>query len=311
MQSRYLAWAANDRCAAMAAGAMDGIARWPRACSKCLLCLLPAITAQQVAQLHREPAEPPSSGWKTIHVFIGNETRDRASPFYTPQDTPLSHSQVGQDLTVALLTEGRRGYFVDLASNDAIALSNTLMLERDFGWDGVCIEANSQYWSGLARRRCTVVGGVVGSMDNEVVTFTFGGGGRKGELGSGVNDPGAMGGIVRKGFDNGVINRKFGATKMHTVTLSEVLTRANAPNVIDYMSLDVEGAETFIAKDFPWHLYTVKLLTVERPDDQLKEILAGAGLIYLKTHGTFGDLMYAHHSVVEKYRAILQASDGG
>jgi len=184
------------------------------------------------------------------------------------------------------------------------------MLERDFGWDGVCIEANPQYWAGLARRICTVVGGAVGRMNDEEVTFTFGGGGRTGTLGSGVNDPGGMGGIVAKGFDNKGKNTRFGAAKMHTVALKDVLARAKAPDVVDYMSLDIEGAELFVAKEFPWHLYTVKLLTVERPCDELKEILARASLIYLKTHGNFGDLMYAHSSVVEKYRAILQASDG-
>ena len=39
---------------------------------------------------------------------------------------------------------GRPRYFVDLAANHAIYLSNTRSLERDHGWEGTCIEANEQ-----------------------------------------------------------------------------------------------------------------------------------------------------------------------
>merc|ERR1719433_2070174 len=53
-----------------------------------------------------------------------------------------SHSQVGQDMLVqSLLRCKRNGFFVDLAANDAVKLSNTLMLERDFQWNGICVEA--------------------------------------------------------------------------------------------------------------------------------------------------------------------------
>ena len=41
-------------------------------------------------------------------------------------------------------------YFVDLAANNATEASNTRLLERDFGWRGVCIEANPRYfWAGF------------------------------------------------------------------------------------------------------------------------------------------------------------------
>ena len=53
-------------------------------------------------------------------------------------------------------------FFVDLAANDALYLSNTFVLEKN-GWEGVCIEANPEYWYGLASfRTCTIVGAAVG-----------------------------------------------------------------------------------------------------------------------------------------------------
>jgi hypothetical protein len=36
-------------------------------------------------------------------------------------------------------------FFVDLAANHAVDLSNSLFLEQN-GWKGICIEGNPQYW---------------------------------------------------------------------------------------------------------------------------------------------------------------------
>jgi hypothetical protein len=51
------------------------------------------------------------------------------------------HAQAGQDRTVAaLLRRQRGGFFLDLAANEPVVLSNTRTLERDFGFKGICIE---------------------------------------------------------------------------------------------------------------------------------------------------------------------------
>lgn len=193
-------------------------------------------------------------------------------------------------MTVRNLTGGVSGFFVDLAANDAVQLSNTLMLERDYGWSGLCIEPNPIYWKDLARRRCKLIAAAVGNTNNEVVNFAM----MRREFG----------GIVGKRFDNKY--QKPGTAVLHTVSLIEVFKRAHVPSVIDYMSFDVEGAETFIASSFPWNEFTVKLMTVERPDGALKAILKNdAHMVYLKTHGRFGDEMWCHESVEVAYRALL------
>merc|ERR1712032_1738083 len=91
-------------------------------------------------------------GWKTINFYVGNQT--------TLGKRGRMHSQVGQDWLVAtLLGCKRHGFFVDLAANDAVSLSNSLMLERDFEWNGICIEANVEYIYGHAQRKCKLVSG--------------------------------------------------------------------------------------------------------------------------------------------------------
>ena len=53
-----------------------------------------------------------------------------------------SHSQNGQDVVLAndVFARKRKGVFVDVGAHDGVTFSNTLMLERDFDWSGVCIE---------------------------------------------------------------------------------------------------------------------------------------------------------------------------
>merc|ERR1712032_292384 len=48
--------------------------------------------------------------------------------------SPAWHGQVLQDCFAQILLQGKRGgYFLDLASNDPIRQSNTVVLERSFG----------------------------------------------------------------------------------------------------------------------------------------------------------------------------------
>ena len=106
------------------------------------------------------------NGWKSIHVFYGNQSHaiDEST---IPEEYFHSNrwfSQFRQDEVVARLLKGKRnGFYIDLAANDAIRISNTYALEKYFGWKGLCLEPNPVYWSGLAYRNCEVVAAVVGA----------------------------------------------------------------------------------------------------------------------------------------------------
>jgi len=106
-------------------------------------------------------------GWNPVYVYTGesNKLEDHGKMF---------HGQLLQDeLVIKLLNYKRNGYFIDLAANDAVGLSNTFALERDYDWNGLCIEPNPEYWYRLAFRKCQTVGAMVGKNNDEEVSVVF------------------------------------------------------------------------------------------------------------------------------------------
>lgn len=73
-------------------------------------------------------------GWKLINVFVGKSRYGKREEW---------NSEAGQDQAIASIFRNKRGgYFVDLGAGHAVEGSNTLSLERDLNWTGLCIEAN-------------------------------------------------------------------------------------------------------------------------------------------------------------------------
>jgi hypothetical protein len=186
----------------------------------------------------------------------------------------------------SLLPKGK--YFVDLASNDAIHWSNTAALES-LGWTGLCIEPTPGYWEDLVVvRNCQVVAAVVGNSTFEKVSWR-----RRKEYS----------GIV--GFDNPDKEGRVFPTK-YTISLRDLFRQKQVPRVIDYLSLDVEGAEEFILTNFPLGQYKISILTVERPSSTLMEFLRMHGFRLLATLSDWGETIWAHHSVVLKNQTLLK-----
>jgi hypothetical protein len=226
--------------------------------------------------------ETTMKGWNPINVYYGEKKGLFNDAPTSIQETQESFSQVGQD-SIILDLLGPDGYFIDLAANDALDLTNTLALERK-GWTGLCVEPNPVYWYGLSHRRCTVVGALVSGTISEQVKVKF---------------RGVFGGIVGK-LDNKLANRHkepdAEEVTRYTAPISEVLQKFNVPHIIDYLSLDVEGSEYEIMKDFPFKDYTFKVLTVERPNKKLKSLLSENGYIYLAELANWGEYLWCHNS---------------
>lgn len=83
------------------------------------------------------------------------------------------------------------------------------------------------------------------------------------------------------------------------MTLEEILARFHAPHHIDYLSLDVEGAEEFIMKNFPFDRYHISIMTTERPSNSLQELFTQKGFQKLVRLTRWGEIMWAHESILD------------
>jgi hypothetical protein len=241
----------------------------------------PVLSAHSLTSTHD------ADGWKSINIFYGNSSHIADSSTIPSEYFAVNRwfSQYRQDEVVSHLLFGKRnGYFVDLASNDAVRISNTYALETFFDWDGLCLEPNPAYWSSLSYRKCVVAAAVVGENTMDEVTFKF------------PKEKAAKGGIVGEEFDNKV-SPTDQAHVRYTVRLVEIFQHFNVPKVIDYLSLDVEGAEDFVMGTFPFSEYQFNVLTVERPSVFLADILGSHGYILLKTLKKGKETLWVHSSV--------------
>ena len=76
-------------------------------------------------------------------------------------------SQLGQDKIVDEYFRGKRhGVFVDIGAYDGLTFSNTLMLERERDWTGICIEPLPDIFAELRKnRRCICVQACIGNRE--------------------------------------------------------------------------------------------------------------------------------------------------
>lgn len=179
----------------------------------------------------------------------------------------------------------RNGFFVDLACADGFTINNTYFLERHLGWTGLLFEPNPNYrGSILARRTSPLVTECVTDVANEVVRFRV--------------DNGVLGGIVSAETDNNervrgkeLIDAKI--IEMPTTTLMLELDRFTAPNLIDFLSLDIEGAEWIALRNFDFNKYKFVCMAIERPNEHLDMMLEEIG--YRQVAHLQYDVIYVHN----------------
>ena len=146
-------------------------------------------------------------------------------------------------------------------------------------------EPNPLYWFRLAHRKCHVAGTVVGGgLDGTVVDVTL--------------DSGAFGGIVAESMDNKP-EEMNSTEKRYTISLKSLFETFGVPSIIDYLSLDVEGAEELIFRDFPFELYKIRIITVERPSLEMQAILRSNGYQFVTMLIYFGETLWLHESVLD------------
>jgi FkbM family methyltransferase len=165
-----------------------------------------------------------------------------------------STSQLGQDI-VALIFSGYKeeGFFVEFGATNGKDLSNTHMLEKDFGWNGILAEPARMWHKDLkANRSCHIDTDCVWKESNQQVAFNEVLSGELSTIDSFSNS------------DMHTNSRKSGKMYMvDTVSLNDLLNKYDAPNCIDYLSIDTEGSEYEILNELDFNKYRFNFITCE------------------------------------------------
>jgi FkbM family methyltransferase len=166
----------------------------------------------------------------------------------------LSKAQLLQDLWVLYeLQMKRRGYFVEFGAADGDYLSNTLMLERHFGWNGALAEPNPAWHVALQQnRRAFISRDCIAGRSGGTVPFNCAPLPELSTIDAYTSED--MHAQARQGGD---------VVEIETRSLADFLAAAGAPRRIDYLSIDTEGSEYEILSRFDFAKYEVALITVE------------------------------------------------
>jgi FkbM family methyltransferase len=207
--------------------------------------------------------------------------------------SPKSHfwtSQIGQDRWVAEIAfqHAKEGYFVDVGAHDGVWISNTIELERRYNWTGVLVEADERFEESLLKNRKAKVARICLDAEPGFVEF-YRPATRDGRGGIVADDTDARPKQLAKRQEEGLM---LDLVRLPAITIDELFSSYSVPAVVDYMSMDVEGAEYRIFQGFNFQKYRMKAMTIERPKPSLQELLETNG--YVQVGRIKSDSLYAH-----------------
>lgn len=208
------------------------------------------------------------------------------------QDNKIeSNSQINQDLYALFINNLESGYFVEFGACDGIYLSNTYILEKKYGWDGILAEPVKSYFDDLKRNRsCNITNLCVSDKTGERQEFVEVDLENNKGL-SGLKDHAFSDKHTVKRVENGLIY------EVETISLNDLLNRYNAPSIIDYLSIDTEGSEYMILESYDFSR-KFKAITVEHNHTENKEkidsLLISHGYVKVLSEISDWDSWYIH-----------------
>jgi len=208
---------------------------------------------------------------------------------------PVHYGQFKQDLYVATMVfPGKRnGFYLEMGAGDGIWISNTLLLEREYGWTGILIEPTSAFEQLKQNRPNSICDNSCVASAYKTVTMTEILDAGQARINPAAGENLLLSQVVSPDRSPDPTNewaRPQRAISCNAVPLQHVLRQYHAPTTIDYFSLDVEGYEYEILRAFPFEEYEFLCMTVERPSPELDQLLRANGY---RAHRALGqDMVY-------------------
>lgn len=208
---------------------------------------------------------------------------------FCTSNSAASHAQLRQDLLVIFLLQDKRsGFFVEFGAGNGRDLSNTYLLEHDYGWTGLLAEPAKSWHAALkANRAASIDTRCVWRQTGEHLAFKEM---KRAEFST-------LDAFAKSDRAQGMIY------SVETVSLDDLLKAHRAPREIDYLSIDTEGSELEILRAFNFTDFDIKVVTVEHnfvtPNRQgLFRLLSAQGFVRLFERRSRFDDWYVKRSVL-------------
>lgn len=202
------------------------------------------------------------------------------------------------DKKLEILLPHRKGFYVELGANDGAFQSNSFFFELKKGWSGVLVEPAPNLFLSCVKRRgarnhvapyaCVPFGykGRFVSMSyGNAMTISL-------DLDLDLDNPDKHMILSEKFLPRGETKFEFGA---RAASLDSILKEAGAPSDIDFLSLDVEGAELAVLQGVDFDAYRFRYMVIEsRNPNRLRDFLEPLGYRLIEKIGAhdylFGSL---------------------
>lgn len=178
------------------------------------------------------------------------------------------------------------GFFVELGANDGMAQSNSLYFEKYRGWRGLLVEPSPHNFLKCRKNRSSqnsicCAACVAFDYEPEFVRMAYSNLMSTAlSLESDILDPQAHVKLGQQFLQNSEVLFEYGALAR---SLNDLLHDAHAPKVIDFLSLDVEGAELEVLRGINYKEYRFKYILVEcRNFERMDNYLSQQGYHFLK-----------------------------
>ena len=182
--------------------------------------------------------------------FLNKVPHSKIAKIYQLMDK--SKSQIHQDLFVlSELNFKKNGFFVEFGATNGVNMSNSFLLETEFYWNGILAEPAICWHEDLKRnRKCYIDTNCVWKDSKSILKFNQV---KEAEF-STIDE------FTESDFNPRELNQTYEVT---TISLLDLLNKYNAPEQIDYLSIDTEGSEYEILKDFDFSKYHIKIISCE------------------------------------------------
>ncbi len=210
-----------------------------------------------------------------------------------------SKAQLFQDLIALYVSEFKvKGYFVEFGATDGITLSNTYLLEKNYGWSGILAEPGKLWHKNLfANRKAYISTKCVWRDSGQLLEFNE----------TSIGELSTL--EVFSNSDTHSVSRisefKY---QVETITLLELLEIHSAPEVIDYISIDTEGSEYEILSAFDFDKFRFRFISCEHnftsSQEYVYNLLTSHGYVRVFEDVSRFDDWYVHPELVEPKRLI-------